>query len=162
MKTAPYTKNLPVDYPEYFSETPMKKLLLVALLSAIGTAAIAQTQMAVDEIRISGALNRIELPEQLRNVWHDEFDQVKGTYRLSNGKTMQLGMWGNRMYAKVDGMARAQLVAASPTSFVGLDRQIQIDITNIDADGPIQAEILLASPGLAGTPSTITRLIASR
>jgi hypothetical protein len=142
----------------------MKRLILAAALIALPAAAFAQSQVAVDEIRISGAASRIELPDQLRNVWADEFDQVKGTYRLSNGKTMQLGMWGNRMYAKVDGMPRTQLVAATPYMFVGLDRSMRIRITDIDSAGPINAEVLLSTPALAGntTDMTLTRLVASR
>ena len=125
---------------------------------------MAQPQSAVNEIRIAGALNRIELPRELRNVWHDEFDQVKGSYHLSNGKTMQLEMWGNRMYAKIDGMPRAQLVAASPYTFVGLNRQMRIDISDIDSAGPINAEILLVGPALAGMDPDhhMIRLTASR
>lgn len=142
----------------------MKTLLFCAAISAACAGAMAQSQIAVDEIRIAGTLNRFELPRDLRNVWHDEFDQVKGSYRLSNGKTMQLQMWGNRMYAKIDGMPRAQLVAASPYSFVGLNRQMIINISDVDSAGPITAEILLAGPAMAGTApdNTVVRLMASR
>ncbi len=142
----------------------MKKLIFAIAIGALCAGAAAQSQLAVDEIRISGSLDRIELPQQLRNVWQDEFDQVKGSYVLSNGKTMQLGMWGNRMYAKIDGMPRAQLVAASPYTFVGLDRKMRIRITDVDSAGPINAEILLATPALAGVSPAVsyTRLVATR
>jgi hypothetical protein len=143
-------------------EATMKKYILMAALGALSTLASAQTQQT--EVRISGALARIELPEQLRNMWPDEFDQVKGTYYLSDGKTMQLSMWGNRMYAKIDGMPRTQLVAASPYSFVGLDRQMKLRITNAEGTGPLKAEVLLLLPDLADSsaPATLTRLVASR
>jgi hypothetical protein len=142
----------------------MKKLILASTLGVLSALASAQTAPAIEEIRISGALSRIELPEQLRNVWADEFDQVKGTYRLSNGKNMDLVMWGNRMYAKVDGMPRTQLVAASPYVFVGLDRQIKIKINDLDRAGPITADVLMYVPQVAGhtTEPTLTRLVASR
>ena len=139
----------------------MKKTILVAALVALSAPALAQTEPVLGEIRISGALLRIELPEEVRNVWQDQFDEVKGSYRLSNGKTMQLSMWGNRMYAKIDGMARMQLVASAPYDFVGLDQQIKIRITDIDGSGPIAAEVLLMVPTLAGT-ATVTRLVAGR
>lgn len=142
----------------------MKKLILVAALGALSALASAQTQPAVEEVRISANLARIELPDELRNVWQDEFDQVKGTYRLSNGKTMQLSMWGNRMYAKIDGMPRSQLVAASPYVFVGLDRQMRVRIHDVEASGPIKADVVLLTPSLADStaPATVTRLLASR
>lgn len=142
----------------------MKKLILVAALGALSALASAQTQPAVEEVRISANLARIELPDELRNVWQDEFDQVKGTYRLSNGKTMQLSMWGNRMYAKIDGMPRSQLVAASPYVFVGLDRQMRVRIHDVEASGPIKADVLLLTSSLADStaPATVTRLLASR
>ena len=142
----------------------MKKLLLAAALVALSIPALAQTETVAGEIRISAPLLRIELPDELRNVWQDEFDQVKGTYRLSNGKTMQLSMWGNRMYAKVDGMERMQLVASAPYVFVGLDKQIKIRITDLESSGPIIADVLLMVPTLAGTTTegSLTRLVASR
>lgn len=142
----------------------MKKLIFAAAICVLYAGAAAQSQLPMDEIRIAGTLDRIELPQQLRNMWQDEFDQVKGSYALSNGKTMQLSMWGNRMYAKIDGIPRAQLVAASPYTFVGLDRQMRIHITDVDSTGPINAEILLATPALAGAApaTTFTRLLASK
>ena len=142
----------------------MKKLILVASLGLLSAIATAQTKPPIEEIRISGALSRIELPMDLRNVWADEFDQVKGTFRLSNGKNMDLTMWGNRMYAKVDGMPRTQLVAASPYVFVALDKQMKIKIDDLDKPGPITAEVLMYTPALAdrSIESTLTRLVASR
>lgn len=142
----------------------MKKLILVAALGATPMLAVAQTPPPVEEIRISGALARIELPEQLRNVWPDEFEQVKGTYYLSNGKTMELSMWGNRMYAKIDGMQRSQLVAASPYVFVGLDRHLQIKIGNVDGSGPLRADVVLLQSNVAdlSAEGPLTRLVASR
>ncbi|MES2318027.1 MAG: hypothetical protein V4631_11095 [Pseudomonadota bacterium] len=142
----------------------MKKLILAFALGVLSALASAQTAPAIEEIRISGALSRIELPDQLRNVWADEFDQVKGTYRLSNGKNMDLLMWGNRMYAKVDGQPRTQLAAASPYVFVGLDRQIKIKINDLDRVGPVTADVLMYVPRVAGHTAevTLTRLVASR
>lgn len=142
----------------------MKAFVVVAALAALAAGASAQTQPAVEEIRISAGLARIELPEQLHNVWQDEFDRVQGTYHLSNGKTMQLSSWGNRMYAKIDGMPKRQLAAVSPYVFVARDLQMKIRISNIDAEGPIMADILLAMPSLAQGSSevTLTRLIATR
>jgi len=142
----------------------MKRFILAAAVAALPVLAFAQTQQPIEAIRVSGAHQRIELPDQLRNVWPEQFEQVKGTYYLSNGKTMQLSMWGNRMYAKIDGMQRSQLVAATPYEFVGLDRQMRIRIDDVEGRGPLTAEILLLTPSLsdAGGEGTLTRLIATR
>lgn len=141
----------------------MKKLILVIALGTLAPAASTQTQPTVEEIRISAGLPRIELPDELHNVWQDEFDQIKGTYRLSNGKTMQLSMWGNRMYAKVDGTPRKQLAAVTPYIFVARDLQMKIRIGNVDADGPITADIILAEPNIAdASRGAAPALIATR
>lgn len=142
----------------------MKKLILAFTIGAMTVAASAQAEPAVEEIRISAGLARIELPELLHNVWPTEFEQVAGTYQLSNGKSMHLSMWGNRMYAKVDGMPRRQLAAVTPYVFVARDMQMKIRISNIESTGPIKAELLLPQPYVAGGPSevTFTRLFATR
>ncbi len=111
----------------------MKKLILAVALGVLAMASTAQTAPAVEEIRISAGLARIHLPENLHNVWQTEFDQVAGTYRLSNGKTMQLSMWGNRMYAKIDGEPRHQLAAVTPYTFVARDLQMRIRIHTMRA-----------------------------
>ena len=142
----------------------MKKVILAIALGAIGIVASAQSEPAVEAVRISAGLARIELPGDLHNVWQTEFDQVAGTYRLSNGKTMQLSMWGNRMYAKVDGSPRHQLAAVTPYTFVARDLQMKIRVSNIESNGPIKAELMLAEPAIAGSPSglTYTQLYATR
>jgi hypothetical protein len=141
----------------------MKRFILAAAVAALPVLAFAQDATSIEAIRVSGALSRIELPAQLRNVWADEFDQVKGTYYLANGKTMQLSMWGNRMYAKIDGMDRSQLVAASPYEFVGLDRKMRIRIGDVESSGPITAEITMFVPNVAdANEGTWTRLMATR
>jgi hypothetical protein len=142
----------------------MKKLILIAVVSAWSAAATAQSTQTLDEVRISGA--QIELPAQLRTVWYDQFDQIKGTYYLSNGKTMQLSLWGNRMYAKIDGMNKAQLVAESPFVFVALDRQMKIMIEDPETStaSAIKAELLLSVPRQADAApgSDMVRLLAHR
>lgn len=142
----------------------MKRIIVAVALGALAAGASAQTQPAAEEIRISAGLARIELPEQLHNVWPDEFDRIQGTYRLSNGKTMQLSSWGNRMYAKIDGMPKRQLAAVSPYVFVARDLQLKIRINNVDGAGPLMADVHLAVPDMAQGSSavTLTRLIATR
>lgn len=130
----------------------MKKLILFLAVGALAAAATAQATQTLEEVRIMGKQARIELPAQLHDVWYDEFDTVKGTYYLSDGKTMQLSMWGNRMYAKIDGMNKVQLVAASPYVFVARDRRMKIMIDDPEAStGAINATVMLAAPRLSST-----------
>lgn len=130
----------------------MKKLILFLAVGALAAAATAQTTQTLEEVRIMGTQARIELPAQLHDVWYDEFDTIKGTYYLSDGKTMQLSMWGNRMYAKIDGMNKVQLVAASPYVFVARDRRMKIMIDDPEASpGAINATVMLAAPRLSST-----------
>lgn len=142
----------------------MNKLMLAVMLGALPGAVAAQPGPSVDEVRITRPLDRIELPRERRNVWADEFDQVKGTYYLSNGKTMQLSMWGNRMYARIDGMPKSQLVAVSPYVFVALDEKLKISIDDQGDVARNHAEILMIVPRVAGTTiiNEVTRLVASR
>ena len=140
----------------------MNRICIAVALCALP--ALVMAQSAPQEVRISGGIARLQLPEQLRNTWPDQFEQVKGTYYLSNGKTMELSMVGNRMYAKIDGMERSQLVATTPYDFVGLDQHMRIKVENAEGSGPISAEIQLLLPNLAdaSAPPTLMRLMASR
>lgn len=132
----------------------MKQLLLVVAASVLATAASAQTTPAVNEVRISGSQARIEYPAVMHNVWYDEFDRIRGTYYLSDGKTMQLSMWGNRMYAKIDGIDRMPLIAASPYVFVARNLQMKLivdDPDSVNGDGDLHATVILAAPLVSST-----------
>ena len=130
----------------------MKKLMLVLAVSALSAAATAQTTHTLEEVRVLGTQARIEFPAQMHDVWYNEFDTVKGTYYLSDGKTMQLSMWGNRMYAKIDGINKVQLVAASPYVFVARNLQMKIMVDDPAASsGAITATVMLAAPRLSST-----------
>jgi hypothetical protein len=143
----------------------MKKLILILAVSALSAGATAQNTQTLEEVRVLGTQARIEFPARLHDVWYDEFDTVKGTYYLSDGKTMHLSMWGNRMYAKVDGMNKVQLVAASPFVYVARNLQMKIMIDDPAAsEGAIRATVMLAAPRLssmAGADEFVT-LLAQR
>ncbi len=133
----------------------MNKLIFTVAVSALAAAAGAQTMpnaQSIEEVRISRSQPLIEYPPLLRNVWYDEFDTVKGTYYLSNGKTMQLSMWGNRMYAKIDGVDKLQLLAESPYVFVARNLQMKIMIDDPgNSSGPLRATVALAAPLVSST-----------
>ena len=142
----------------------MKKLMMAVVLASAAAGTPAQTAPVVDEVRITRPIERIELPQERRNMWADEFDEVKGQYRLSNGKKMEIGMWGNHMVVTIDGMPRSRLVAASPYVFVALDEKLKITIDENDRYGPRGAVVLMVVPRLVSdtTVNEVVRLVASR
>ncbi len=143
----------------------MKRVILAALLCSAIPGAPAQVlpepvPVQMEEIRVS--TSRIALPDRLRDMWPEEFEEVKGDYKLSNGKWMRLSTWGNRMYAHVDGMPRTQLVALSPYEFVALNETMKI---SVDTSLPTinNAVVLLTTERVAGLPAPdYVRLTASR
>jgi hypothetical protein len=148
-------------------ENEMRPFIMAFLLCSASPASLAQvpSELApaaqqMEEIRVSTA--RIALPELRRNMWPDEFDEIKGEYRLSNGKSMRLISWGNRMYAAIEGLPRTQLVAVAPYDFVALDQTMKLSVDN-GAPSGTTAVILLSNRRLAGLSSPdFTRLTASR
>lgn len=137
----------------------MGKWIVAALLCSLAGGAPAQTTQKMDEIRVSA---RVAPASLVNNLWKAEFDEVKGYYRLSNGKTMRLSRWGSYMFAEIDGIPRTRLVALTPYEFVALNESMRI---NIDAEsGPYNdAIIALSVARVAGDPAAgFVRLTASR
>lgn len=138
----------------------MGKWIMAALLCSVAGGAPAQAPAKMDEILVSG---KVEPSRLVNNLWKDEFDsEVKGYYRLSNGKTMRLARRGSTMFAEMDGIPRTRLVAVGPYEFVAMDQTMKIDI---DAGNwpYVDAVIALAVPRVAGQPATgFVRLTASR
>ena len=137
---------------------------MMVVLASATAGTTAQPVPVVDEVRITRPIERIELPQEKRNMWADEFDEVKGQYRLSNGKKMEIGMRGNHMVAMIDGMPRSRLVAASPYVFVALDKKLKITIDENDPYGPRGVVVLMVVPRLVSDTSVneTIRLVASR
>ncbi len=142
----------------------MKKLMMAILMASAAAGTGAQTEPVVDEVRITRPIERIELPRERNNMWASEFDEVKGQYRLSNGKKMELRLQGNHMYATIDGMPRSRLVAASPYVFVALDEKLKITVDEKDPYGPRGVELLMVVPRQVAdtTVYEVQRLVASR
>ena len=144
----------------------MKALACVAVVAALSGTATAQEIPSPGQVRITAPPERIVLPPQLRNVWYEEFDGIKGTYALSNGKSMQLSMWGNRMYASMGGIGRVQLVAVSPYVFVTRDEQMRIVIEDptTSSSNRINATLTLPAHMLSSNvlPGEFVTLMAQR
>jgi hypothetical protein len=143
-------------------ESIMKKLMLILAVAGLSAAATAQTTQTLGEVHILGTPARIELPAQPYDVWFGEFDTVKGTYYLSDGKAMHLSTWGNRLFAKIDGMNKVQLVPAARYVYVADNLQLKVMIDDPAAsDGAINATVMLAAPRLssaAGADEFVTLL----
>ena len=129
------------------------KTLIIAMLACASCATASAQVQTPEQVRVTGTQERISLPSQLRNVWYDEFDEVDGEYALSNGRRMVLSMWGNRMYARIDGMEKVQLVADSPYVFVGLGRQLKIVVQEsaMQGSGRISATVLIPAQMLSSS-----------
>lgn len=125
----------------------MRKLGIAALaLAAWPALAWAQTGASTEEVRVIAPQDRIVLPSNMHNVWYDEFDEVAGEYALSNGRTMRLSMWGNRMYATMSGVGRMPLVAVSPYVFVSRDAAMRIAIDDPARSPPNRLNARLTVP----------------
>ena len=144
----------------------MKTLACVALAAALSSGATAQEIPSPGQVRITPPPERIVLPPQRHNVWQEEFDAVKGTYALSNGGSMQLSMWGNRMYASMGSIGRVPLVAVSPYVFVTRDEQMRIviDDPTMSSSNRINATLTMPAQMLSSTaaPGEFVTLVAQR
>ena len=140
----------------------MKRLLISTFLGVLALGATAQTQPD-QSIRIQGYT--IELPEHRYPMFAGDFDVYKGWYDLSNGQTMRLSATGRRMFAEVGGGPRTQLVAASPNTFVALDRSLKMTLNRSDFDD-VTGEMLKVVPSqtaqIGGSGQEVVKLMASR
>lgn len=130
----------------------MKTLIVAVFACAACAMAAAQEARQEEEVRVTGTQERISLPPRLHDAWYDAFDEVAGEYALSNGRRMALVMWGNRMYARIDGMEKVQLVAAAPDVFVGLGGQVKIVVHEPGAGDTVRmrATVLVPAHMLSG------------
>lgn len=144
----------------------MKILACVAVVAALSGTATAQDIPLPGQVRITPPPERIVLPPLRHNIWQEEFDGIKGSYALSNGKSMQLSMWGNRMYASMGSIGRVQLVAVSPYVFVTRDEQMRIAIEDptTSSSNRINATLTLPAHMLSSTaaPGEFVTLLAQR
>ena len=104
----------------------MKKLIALSMLSAFWGLATAQTGPGMGAVTISGAHQGIQLPAKSYRILPEDLLDFRGTYVLSNGQLLHVTSMGPRLYAEVAGAAPAQLLAATPNTFVALDRQMAL------------------------------------
>jgi hypothetical protein len=124
----------------------MKIWTLMMFVSTYSGVTYGQSTKQAHEILIERRQVRQDNLADLGNIWYDEFEKVKGTYYFENGKYMHLSMWGNRMYAEIEGNNRFALVSASPYVFLGRNQKVKITVEDPDvSSGAIHATVVLAS-----------------
>ncbi|WLI88651.1 hypothetical protein Q4S45_18305 [Massilia sp. R2A-15] len=140
----------------------MKKLLISTFLGMLALGAAAQTEPD-PSVRITGY--QIVLPEHRYQMSAQDLDVYKGMYDLSNGQTMRLRVYGNRMYAAVNDGQRKMLVASSPNTFVATDMSLKMTLNRSDFD-EVTGEMLMVVPHLTAQGETsgteVVRLLTSR
>lgn len=125
----------------------MKKLILISILSALSLAATAQSASDTDTVTISGAEQKITLPSNYSKMWPEDFYAYKGSYDLSNGKSLFVFSRGSKMYAQVEDQPGHEIVAATSNTFVALDKQLKMTI-DLHDNGDVSGELLMVvKPG---------------
>jgi hypothetical protein len=130
----------------------MKTLILAAALAALTLPVAAQTQSDLGQVTITReAPKTIELPAKYSRIWSGEFDNLQGTYDLSNGDTMAMTKRINRKFIQVGDGARTEVVAVGDYDFVSLDQKYRVVLSE-----PMNDEVtgyLLIDTRRAGSPA---------
>lgn len=124
----------------------MKHILPGVLLAiAASLATTAEITPAEETVNIPAPAQTIELPARRYHMARQDFDEFRGAYDLSNGQTLYLTHSGISMYAEIDHQGTHRIVAASPNSFVALDRQLKMHI-DWKEDGTVGGELTMVVP----------------
>jgi len=132
--------------------------LLGAALCAATLGAAAQT--AQESVTIPAPRLQIVVPAHTYQISRWDFADLPGIYELANGQTLRLRHNGFAMFAQLDDESQHRVVATGPSSFVALDRQLQVRI-ELREDGTYGGEVLIATPArMAATdqPQEVIRL----
>lgn len=124
----------------------MKHILPGMLLAAaVSLATTAVPAFAEETVKIPAPTQTIDLPAHRYPMARQDFDDFRGAYELSNGQTLYLTHNGIAMYAEIDRQGTHRIVAASPDSFVALDRQLKMRI-DLKQDGTVGGELTMVVP----------------
>lgn len=105
----------------------MKYLILAATLSALALPVAAQTPSDLGQVTIRGqAPSTIELPAKVSRMRTGEFDNLQGSYDLSNGDTMSMIKRINRKFIQVGDGPRTEVVAVGDYDFVALNKKYRV------------------------------------
>ncbi|MCC6071189.1 hypothetical protein ACFSQU_16755 [Massilia sp. GCM10020059] len=105
----------------------MKTLLLAATLAALALPVAAQAPPDLGQVTITrDAPRTIELPANYSRMRAGEFDNLQGTYDLSNGDTMAMMKRINRKFIKVGDGPRTEVIAVGDYDFVSMDEKYRV------------------------------------
>lgn len=131
----------------------MKKMILAVLLGVASLSAYAQATPATpaaqtdESVQVPGRALRIELPALPLHMGRDQSGAFRGSYLLSNGQVLHLRQYGSgpALYGEIDQQGARKMVAASPNTFVAVDRSLKVTLLP-KADGDFGGEVLLRAP----------------
>ena len=111
-------------------------------LAALGVAsnAYGQSPSAPEQasVRISASLPTYRLDAS-------HFDDVRGTYLLSNGQRLTLSTEGKRYYALIDGQPRTEIVPVRHDTFVARGSGMRLEFDQFD--GKRRHDVVLTIAG---------------
>ncbi|WP_228893438.1 hypothetical protein [Pseudoduganella aquatica] len=137
----------------------MKKIILAVLLGAASLAAVAQNMQTDESVQVPGRALKIELPALPLHMDRDQSGAFRGSYTLSNGQMLHLrqyGIAGTALYAEIDQQGPRKLVAASPNSFVAVDRSLKVTL-ELKPDGDAGGEVLMRVPAQRMADGTLSQ-----
>lgn len=125
----------------------MKNFFFAAMLGAMSLTATAQTASKDETVNVPGSALKIELPAKPLHLMREDTDQYRGGYMLSNGQMLYLRTYGQHsaLYGEISGQGMRKMVAASPNTFVAVDRSLKVTI-NLTSDDVASGEVLIAQP----------------
>ena len=136
----------------------MKRLVAAGSLFALALTAFAQStgeQQVL--IPASKEAQRLYMPAS-------DFEQYRGAYDLSNGKTLYLVRKAARMYASVDEQAPHEIKYTGHGGFEALDGKMSMNLV-VASDDKVSGQLSYVdeSPAVAGlAPRLISIQVASR
>ncbi|MES2129134.1 MAG: hypothetical protein V4463_17850 [Pseudomonadota bacterium] len=78
-----------------------------------------------------------------------DFDNVRGSYVLEDGRSLSICQSGRRLYAELDGQARIEIVATAASSFAARDGSLALHFAQ-HANGSVSGVQLRQAAPLAG------------
>jgi hypothetical protein len=112
-------------------------LLAAAALSAPAFAAPPASQ----DMNAAVASVPVVASSGARRLLENELDDVKGVYKLSDGRTLHVTAENRKLYARL-GAAKSELLALAQTRFVTRDDSLRLDFDQI----PFATEVTVSEP----------------
>jgi len=109
----------------------MKTLIVLLLLFAVPFSALAQSASVSEKSTNQYKDYRIEPPREIYALRMNELDDILGQYNMENGKTLTISNSGRRIFAKLEGLPKTQLVAAAPNRLVAKDGNMEVDFQQL-------------------------------